>query len=125
MKQINYTLEQAAEEVAKLGRPDLAVTLRKLKEQQEQGGLPGRMWYASDMINIDPEKKVELSGLLTEKVRPMFFGKHPAVQMLSLMDLVSIWVSGHDQAMQQEMLDSFHEGVRELVAVINKRKVLP
>jgi hypothetical protein len=83
---------------------------------------PIRVWYVGDLANVDYDRLVELSSQLTEKVSPLFFGKHPGVQMLSLIDLVAIWVSGHRQDLQDDMLASLDAGVREMLACLNKEK---
>jgi hypothetical protein len=81
-----------------------------------------RAWSLSEIHNRDVHKDVELSNELTNQVAPLFFGKAPGVQGLTLIDLVGMWLSGHSLELRKPCWETFCEGVKLMVQDIDGTK---
>lgn len=82
---------------------------------EENEPSPIRAWSLEEIQERDHDEVVNQSDRLTAALKPILFGKHPAVQFLSLLDCVAIWLSGYDEPeVRDAMLEAFCVALRRL-----------
>lgn len=60
---------------------------------------------------------LERIDALTNSIKPILAGHHPAEQGAALAQLVSLWIAGHFDQIREDVLTSFVAHVRELVTI--------
>jgi hypothetical protein len=58
---------------------------------------------------------------LIEQVKPLFYGKHPAIQGAALAELTSLWLAGHERQLRDELLALHNDTIIALTKVNAKK----
>jgi hypothetical protein len=62
-----------------------------------------------------------LSDQIVDRIRPMLGGLHPALQGIIVVELLAIWLAGHDPVLRDAMLKLQLDTLPELVELWHDR----
>lgn len=81
---------------------------------RSKSGLPPG-YFVPDEEPISAAEIAAAAAVIVEQARPLFAGRHPAIQGSALADLVAIWLAGHPAELRDKLIELHVATTRALV----------